>query len=146
MTFFHILQTGPLFWRRVNRLGQHRQLTHKQRAFAGFRAAESTSRLDNIKRVELIAKPLEPLIADVSPAEPELDLATPIFDVGESDLAHNPSCADDAPGESNHRFGSGQFIKRSQCCADGMAAVAAGWKGINSGGAQLCKLGGALGL
>jgi len=141
-----IAQPGPLLGGRVDRLGQDADRSDKDRALALLGQAQHALHLDDIEAVEVVAEAGELLVAELGAADPELDRAGAVIDVGEGDLAHHAAGAHDPPGQGQAGLARGKGIELLQRGGDAVAARAARRVWVQASRAQPLKLGLALGL
>ena len=83
---FGIGQAVVLFGRRLERLGEKMQLLGEDRQLAGLGALQLAIDADQVAQVEALGQgPV--LVADLAAADEQLDLAGPVADVDEDQLA-----------------------------------------------------------
>ncbi len=104
---------------RAHGLGQHLEVVDVKRDLARFGAEHDTAGLDKIADVEGLVEKVEAFATELVGTEEELDLACPIFDMGEGDLTHGTGRAD-APCERDADFLPGLFGSLESC--DGLGA------------------------
>jgi hypothetical protein len=130
-----VLQALPLLGRRVDRLRQQGEALDEQRRLAGLGAPERPGGLDDVEGVEVVAEAVEPLVPKVAAAEPELDAAALVLDVGEGQLAHDAAGAHD-PADGGHALlALGAPVELLEDGGDRVAALGARRVGLDAGGA-----------
>jgi hypothetical protein len=115
----------PLFGGGVECLTEQAERLDQQGGLTGACAAQHSTSLDDIEGIDLIAEALEPLIAKISAADPQLDRAIFIFDMGKCELAHDPAGSNDSASNRNNLVGFGNLIKIGQQISNPMSAAGA---------------------
>src|SRR5690606_28318672 len=93
-----------------------------------------------IEGVEVVAEAVEPLRPKVALAEPELDAAALVLDVGEGQLAHDPARADDPAGDGDPLTALDAPVEVLQNSGDGVGATRPRRVRVEAGGAQAFEL------